>query len=114
MMEHQQQLSERIQRAILEHARSTPDAEVCGFVYPDDYVPLRNRSDDPRQFEADPRDVASALSKHGEPLAVFHTHPNRNPAPSPDDLTKAYYSYSTRLIGILDEQSNLLLFQTER
>lgn len=106
-------LSKQVRQAILDHARSSPDSEVCGFVYPDHYVPLRNRSAEPQRFEADPRDVASALARHGEPLAVFHTHPNRDPAPSRDDLLNAYYSYSTILIGTLDEHSNLLLFQTK-
>lgn len=107
-------LSEQVRHAILIHARSCPHSEVCGFVYPGQYVPLRNRSEDPRRFEADPQEVASALAGHGEPLAVFHTHPNGGPIPSRDDLLNAYYIYSSILIGILDEQSNLLLFQTER
>jgi proteasome lid subunit RPN8/RPN11 len=95
-------MSPALFRQMEEHALTTPDREVCGFVYADAYVALRNVSRDPNRFEADPRDLARTLAIRGEPIAVFHTHPNGAPEPSPSDLRESYYLNSKILIGRLE------------
>ena len=85
---------------IARHALSSPDREVCGFVYSDRYVPLTNIAHDPWMFIADPAEVATALAHYGEPVAIFHSHPNGSLHPSVQDLRlKSYYINSTIMIG---------------
>ena len=102
-------MNPEIQRSIEEHARSSPDFEVCGFVYSERYVPLRNRSEHPRRFEADPRDIAAALARYGEPLAVFHSHPHGPAHPSVSDLQNFHYISSSMWIGSWSEAGSLEL-----
>ena len=87
---------------IEKHALSAPDREVCGFVYPDRYYPLTNRSANPNRFEADPAEVASLLAQYGEPQFIFHTHPNGLSQPSDTDRARFYYPNSTMLIGVIE------------
>src|SRR4029077_16060218 len=54
-------VNKQLLQLIEKHALSAPDREVCGFVYPDRYPPLANRSANPNRFEADPAEVASLL-----------------------------------------------------
>lgn len=94
-----------------QHALSSPHREVCGFVYRDRYVRLTNTSKDPNSFIADPSEVASCLARVGEPLAIFHSHPNGSPNPSSNDLLLAsYYINSVILIGII-ASGKLKLYQ---
>jgi proteasome lid subunit RPN8/RPN11 len=86
---------------IEKHALSTPDREVCGFVYADHYEPLRNLSANPNRFQADPAQVASFLATYGEPQFIFHTHPNGASKPSDQDHAEFYYPNSTMLVGIV-------------
>ena len=76
------------------------DREVCGFIYENRYVPLTNIAKDSRTFIADPAEVAVILARYGEPVAIFHSHPNGSPNPSEEDVRLAsYYLNSTILIG---------------
>jgi len=84
------------------HAQSEPAGEVCGFVYDDRYVPLRNVSGSNRRFYADPADVTIALSRYGEPKAIFHTHPGSDLTLSAEDFRMWYYSSSTMIVGCLE------------
>jgi proteasome lid subunit RPN8/RPN11 len=102
-------MNTEVKRRIEDHARSSPDREVCGFVYSERYVPLRNQSADPRRFEADPRDIAAALAKYGEPLAIFHSHPRGPAQPSFADLQDYYYISSSILIGCPGEDGRIEL-----
>lgn len=88
-------------QAMERHARSDVTNEVCGFVYADHYLPLPNRNPDPSHFEAEPSALARALSNHGEPLAIFHSHPNGILVPSRQDLTQSYYNHSMIIIGAI-------------
>lgn len=98
-------------RELHRHVLANPDCEVCGFVYEDGYIPLTNLAKDSRTFIADPAEVAMALAHHGEPLAIFHSHPNGNSNPSEKDLQLAsYYNNSTILIGRIVD-GKLELFQ---
>lgn len=81
------------------HALTNQHREVCGFVYEDRYVPLANLAVDSFSFFADPVQIASALARYGEPIAIFHTHPNGSAEPSLADIKQSYYYNSTMLIG---------------
>jgi proteasome lid subunit RPN8/RPN11 len=82
------------------HALECAEREVCGFVYENTYIPLTNIAKDPRIFIADRSEVAKALAHYGEPLAIFHSHPNGNLKPSEEDMRLAsYYNNSIILIG---------------
>lgn len=81
------------------HVHSSPEHEVCGFLYANLYVPLRNLSPEPRRFQAEPGDVARALRRYGEPLAVVHSHPDGSAQLSAEDLRQLYYIYSTIIIA---------------
>lgn len=102
-----------LKRRIEEHARSSSGHEVCGFVYSDRYVPLRNLSADPHRFQADPKEVAAALAQYGEPAAVFHTHPHGPAQPSAADLGEYYYISSNLLIGTFGADGTLILSSTK-
>lgn len=94
-----------------QHALSSPHREVCGFVYNDRYVPLTNIAHDPCMFTADPCEVAIALARFGEPVAIFHSHPNGRLQPSLQDLKlQSYYQNSTIIIGKI-VNGRLELFQ---
>jgi proteasome lid subunit RPN8/RPN11 len=93
-------LSGRVLAEMEAHARSG-SVEVCGLVYRERYVPVRNLSGSPDRYTADPSELAKALRAYGEPLAVFHTHPNGILAPSGQDHNQWYYTGSTMIIGCI-------------
>jgi proteasome lid subunit RPN8/RPN11 len=94
-----------------QHTLESPDREVCGFVYHDKYIRLTNIAANSRTFIADPAEVATALTDYGEPLAIFHSHPNGSLDPSAKDLELAsYYSNSIIVIGAIIK-GRLELFQ---
>ena len=92
-------LSEEMIHLLEAHTASSPGSEVCGWIYPDRYLPLRNTASAPDRFIADPRDLARALLRYGEPLAIFHSHPNGNLNPSLLDQRPCYYKNSMMIIG---------------
>jgi proteasome lid subunit RPN8/RPN11 len=94
----------KLRKEMEQHALSEPEREVCGFVYKNFYLPLRNLASDHRSFYADPADIAIALARYGEPEAIFHTHPTGFEAPSETDWKLSYYSSSTIIIGILERK----------
>jgi proteasome lid subunit RPN8/RPN11 len=84
------------------NALESPEREVCGFIYENKYIPLTNIAKDSRTFIADPTEVAVALVRYGEPLAIFHSHPNGSLGPSAKDLELAsYYNTSIIIIGAI-------------
>jgi len=82
------------------HATSS-EAEICGFVYGDRYIPLPNNASNRDRYSADPRALAGALASFGEPEIIFHTHPNGNLEPSAEDRRLWYYTNSTMMIGCM-------------
>jgi proteasome lid subunit RPN8/RPN11 len=91
-------ISSDILRQIEEHAASS-NGEVCGFVYDKHYVPLPNLSSKEDQFYGDPSTLARILFQFGEPVAIFHTHPNGCLELSVKDKRMWYYSNSTMIVG---------------
>jgi proteasome lid subunit RPN8/RPN11 len=96
-------ISVEVLAAIERHARSDDNGEVCGLVYRDRYIPLRNVSGSKHRFYADPAELAVTLSRYGEPQAIFHTHPDGKLKLSAEDLRMWYYSNSTMIIGFLEK-----------
>ncbi len=82
------------------HASSSP-SEVCGLVYEQLYLPLENVSGSDDRFFGSPAELARALSSYGEPVAIFHTHPNGNLQLSSADKKMWYYSNSTMIVGCI-------------
>jgi hypothetical protein len=78
--------------AAAEHAKATPDVEVCGLVVARGkrlkFAPCRNLAANPDEmFILDPDDYAAAEDGADEVVAVFHSHPITAAIPSPADLT---------------------------
>ena len=96
-------LPAQVRAEILREVEFHSGEEICGFIYAETYVPLTNRSREPRtSFVADPGELARALNRYGEPDAIFHLHPNGGLAPSQRDLQEHYYSNSRMLIGTIE------------
>ena len=85
----------------MENHASSSDSEVCGLVFEHGYVRLENVSGDSHRFYGDPSQLAKTLSVHGEPLAIFHTHPNGNLTLSEEDRKMWYYRGSTMIVGCM-------------
>jgi proteasome lid subunit RPN8/RPN11 len=82
-------LSDSIKKEILEDAKRRSPEEICGLIIifkgREKYHPCKNLSDVPRQtFVLSPSDYSEAEDL-GEIIAVVHSHPYVNPAPSDGD-----------------------------
>ena len=85
----------------MEHHATSSQSEVCGLVFEHGYVRLENVSEARDRFYANPAQLARTLSVYGEPLAIFHTHPNGNLALSGEDRRMWYYRSSTMIVGCM-------------
>ena len=100
--------------AIIQQARSSPDAEVCGLIAgrngrPLRVLPIRNASDQPqRLFVMDPAaqiDAQRRMREQGEELfGIYHSHPNSPAEPSGTDLQQAAYPEALYLIVSLQAE----------
>jgi proteasome lid subunit RPN8/RPN11 len=81
-----------IRAELAAHARAEAPNEACGLIAFRDgvaerYLPGENILASPYRFELKPRDPADFfLEDDGYELAVFHSHPETDPAPSRTDV----------------------------
>ncbi len=93
---------------IIGHVLTSPSREVCGLVGAMEGLavstyPVKNVSAEPDcRFEMDPRQQIAAMGEMrdaGERLfAIYHSHPQGPPAPSPVDVYRAGYPQVLNLI----------------
>jgi proteasome lid subunit RPN8/RPN11 len=93
---------------LLQHAQQFPADEVCGLIgakngIPTCCYPITNIAVAPqRLFAMDPAQQIAALRtmrESGEQLfAIYHSHPNSPPLPSPTDLAQSNYPEALYLI----------------
>ena len=93
---------------LLHHAQQSSSTEVCGLIggkrgVATHYYPIANIASVPqRLFAMDPaQQIAAmrAMRECGEELfAIYHSHPDSPPLPSPADLAQANYPEALYLI----------------
>lgn len=101
-------LPRAIINGLLHHAQQSSITEVCGFIsskngIPIQYYPIANTASTPqRLFAMDPEQQIAAMRtmrEYGEELfAIYHSHPDSSPLPSPTDLRQASYPEALYLI----------------
>jgi proteasome lid subunit RPN8/RPN11 len=110
-------LPRSIVNQLLHHAQQSSASEVCGLIggkggIPSRCYPIANIAPVPqRLFAMDPAQQIAAMRsmrEHGEELfAIYHSHPDSPPLPSPTDITQANYPEALYLIISLVTQGVL-------
>jgi [CysO sulfur-carrier protein]-S-L-cysteine hydrolase len=107
-------LAPGILEKVIEEAQKASPKEACGLLVGrgagDRFVPIKNISADPHQYEMDPAELIAAfrnLRETGELLiAIVHSHPNGPAEPSKTDVERAYYPQAAHLIvSLADAES---------
>lgn len=92
---------------MLDHLRRELPNEGCGLLLGRDALaselfPLRNVSNSPVHYSADPQDLITAYHKLRADnlaiVAIYHSHPRTSPIPSRVDLRENYYGDVPRII----------------
>jgi [CysO sulfur-carrier protein]-S-L-cysteine hydrolase len=104
-------LPAHILEQVVQHAKNAYPNEACGFLLGrnavDRFIPTKNVSLGPDQYEIDPGVLIAtlrALRETGESLlAIFHSHPHGPAEPSKTDIERAFYPESAHLIVSLAE-----------
>lgn len=101
-------LPANLRARIIAHARQAAPAEACGILAGRDgrvsrAYPLPNVSDAPlARYLADPeaqlRSFRDMERRGQDMLAVYHSHPRSEAAPSPSDIELAYYPEARHVI----------------
>lgn len=101
--------------SMIEHCvRGLPN-EACGFLAGSDaavssFYPLTNAAASPVYYRPDDREMIAALNdiddKEMDLLAIFHSHVNSPPRPSPTDVREAHYPEAVYLIVSLTNTSS--------
>lgn len=102
---------------ILQHAQTSPEAEVCGLIGGHDgeaasCYPIHNAADTPGcRYWMEPHEqieVLREMRERGEELcAIYHSHPHSPPLPSGTDMREARYPEAVYLIVSLDTRGVL-------
>lgn len=95
-------------RGMENHARENPAVECCGLLSGSDEtitraLPARNAAENPAaSYEIAPQEIVRMLRDMRESklefLGIYHSHPRSENAPSPSDLSLAYYSEAVYFI----------------
>jgi len=103
---------------ILSHVQAEYPLEACGFLSGIDGVvmnqyPIRNRLQSETTYEMEPAEMLVAflaMEAQGQELvAIYHSHPQGPPQPSPTDIAQAYYPDAVQLIVSLQQQKRPLM-----
>lgn len=109
-------LPRRIVNRILGHAQRSAPQECVGVLsgrgrQVSGWHPLTNTRQDTHSFLADPREqlrLFKELREQGhEVVAIYHSHPDAPPVPSPRDREEAYYPEALYLIVSLATEGAL-------
>jgi proteasome lid subunit RPN8/RPN11 len=103
-------LSERVEAALVAHARQTAPGECCGLLIgtPEevvDAVAARNLADDPAtRYVIDPRDhlqaLRSARQRGLQVVGAYHSHPRSAARPSATDAAEAFSEFVFVIVGL--------------
>jgi len=114
-----EKLPRQIVNQLLRVAQAASDFEVCGLIAasggrPSRVYPVANAADQPRcRFDMDAAEQIGAMRQmreRGETLwAIYHSHPDAPPTPSPSDLAEHAYPHALYLIISLDTKGVLQL-----
>ena len=104
-------LAPGILEQVITHARNAYPNEACGLLVGrttvDRFIPTKNISSNPRQYEIDPAELIATLRSLRETgehlLAIFHSHPHGPDELSKTDIERAYYPEAAHLIVSLAE-----------
>lgn len=86
--------------ALLDAARRHPEEEICGLIgarggHAATLYPVPNRLHSAQRFAMDEKgqiDAFRRMREHGETLfAIYHSHPQAPPYPSPTDIAESAY-----------------------
>ena len=112
-------LPRHLVQQMLDHARASPHAEVCGLLSARDGQPSRciavpNVAQQPqRSFRMDPKqqiDAMRGMREQGEQLyGIYHSHPQGPATPSATDLEQAAYPEALYFIVSLNGDGEPLL-----
>lgn len=112
------ELNPGLWQQLLEHLLNHLPEEACGFLAGKDgkvsaVLPIGNNLHSPVRFEMDPQGQIQAMiwmeDQGLEMLAIFHSHPNGPPVPSPTDL--AAHSYPDALCLVVSPAASGLTWQ---
>ncbi len=111
------QIPLKITQQLLQHAQSSPEAEVCGLIgglngVPTSCYPVANNDLHPQnRFTLEPSEQIGAfktMREKGEELfAIYHSHPHTPAEPSATDLELASYKEALYLIISLNTKGVL-------
>ena len=117
-------LPSRLRRDLIAAARARPDEEVCGLVAGKggravELLPVENRLHRPDAFDMEPAALIDAMRRirqsGRELIAIYHSHPDGPPYPSPTDLAENQYPETVHLvIGRERERWRLRGFRLDR
>jgi len=103
---------------ILTHVQSEYPLEACGFLSGRDGLvmsqhPIHNHLQSETEYEMEPAEMLSAflaMEAQGEELvAIYHSHPQGPPHPSPTDIAQAYYPDTVQVIVSLQDRKRPLM-----
>ena len=94
-------------KKILTHTQAQYPLEACGFLSGRDGIvvnqyPIYNRLQSETEYGMEPTEMLSAFlameTQEEELLAIYHSHPQGSPHPSPTDIAQAYYPDAAQII----------------
>lgn len=112
------QISQEQLKSIIAQARADAPLETCGLMAgqagrAEQVLPVPNAARSPVEYRMDGQEFAQAMLACGyEPFAIYHSHPQGPPVPSPTDIARAFYPDSiTIIISLAQEPPSVRAFR---